>query len=156
MHKILILTLLLQCLSFAGDLPLKKELPYNEQIQLLQSIQEEAIIYGSGKQNVYVFIDPWCRYSKKFIAMITENKTMLSKYKYYLYLYGIPRHHSQNAIAAIFRAEDPLETLLDIMLYDDHSIVSPINADVQKKADAITAVAQKLNVDKRPFLIIEK
>lgn len=155
MYKIFLLTLLLNCFLFADNESMSQKLSYDEQIQLVHSIQNEAIVYGHGQQKVYVFIDPLCRYSRKFITMISENKAMLSKYRYYLYLYGIPRLHSQNAIAAVYTAKDPLETLLEIMIYDDNA-VAPLNQTVQRKIDTITTVAKQLDVNKRPFLIIEK
>ncbi len=155
MYKTLLLTLLLNCFLFADDMNVVEKLSYNEQIQLIHTIEKEAIVYGNGQQKVHVFIDPLCRYSRKFITMISENNAMLSKYRYYLYLYGIPRLHSENTIAAIYTAKEPLETLLEIMIYDDNAI-APIDTNVQRQVDAITDVAKKLHVNKRPFLIIEK
>ena len=152
MYKLFIFTLLLSANLFANDL---KTLQYETSIKSVQSIQQDAIIYGSGERNVYVFIDPWCRYSRKFIAMVTNNHTMLTKYKYHLYLYEIPRLHSQNAIAAVYRAKKPLETLLKIMIEDDKT-TSPLTSKVEAKISAIKTVAQQLKVNKRPFLIIEK
>jgi protein-disulfide isomerase len=152
MYKLFIFALLLSTSLLANDL---KTLQYKTSIKSVQSIQQDAIIYGSGDRNVYVFIDPWCRYSRKFISMVTNNHTMLTKYKYHLYLYGIPRLHSQNAIAAVYRAKRPLKTLLKIMIEDDKT-TSPLTSKVKAKISAIKTVAQQLKVNKRPFLIIEK
>ncbi|MDH4945106.1 hypothetical protein [Sulfurimonas sp. C5] len=155
MYKTILLTLLLNCFLFASDVDLTQKLSYNTQIQLAHAIQKEAIVYGSGQQKVYVFIDPWCRYSRKFITMVSSNKEMLSKYRYYLYLYGIPRLHSQNAIAAVYNAKKPLSTLLNIMLHDDKTVM-PLNTNIQNKINTIANTAKELHVNKRPFLIIEK
>ena len=152
MYKLFIFALLLGTSLLANDL---KTLQYETSIKSVQSIQQDAIIYGSGDRNVYVFIDPWCRYSRKFISMVTNNHTMLTKYKYHLYLYGIPRLHSQNAIAAVYRAKRPLKTLLKIMIEDDKT-TSPLTSKVEAKISAIKTVAQQLKVNKRPFLIIQK
>ena len=152
MYKLFIFTLLLSINLFANDL---KTLQYETSIKSVQSIEKDAIIYGSGDRDVYVFIDPWCRYSRKFISMVSNNHTMLSKYKYHLYLYGIPRLHSQNAIAAVYSAKSPLKTLLKIMIEDDKT-TSPLTSKVKAKISAIKTVAQQLKVNKRPFLIIEK
>lgn len=152
MYKLFIFTLLLGSYVFANDL---KTASYETNIKSVRSIQQDAIVYGSGDKNVYVFIDPWCHYSRKFISMIANNPAMLVKYRYHLYLYGIPRLHSQNAIAAVYEAKEPLKTLLGIMIDDDNT-TAPSTSEVEAKLSAIKAIAQQLNVNKRPFLIIEK
>lgn len=152
MYKLFIFILLLGSYVLADDV---QTLPYETSIRSVQSIQQDAIMYGTGNKDVYVFIDPWCRYSRKFISMVSSNPVMLSKYRYHLYLYGIPRLHSENAIAAVYRAEQPLKTLLNIMI-DDNNITAPLTPTVEAKISAIKAVAQQINVNKRPYLIIEK
>lgn len=152
MYKLFIFTLLFSSCVLANE---SKTLQYETNIKSVQSIQKDAIIYGSGDRDVYVFIDPLCPYSRKFISMISKNPLMLSKYQYHLYLYGIPRLHSQNAIAAVYRAKEPLKTLLNIML-DDDKTTSSLTIRVKEKVSAIKTAAKKLNVNKRPFLIIEK
>lgn len=152
MYKLFIFTLLFCSCLLANDL---KTFQYETSIKSVQSIQQNSIIYGSGNRNIYVFIDPLCRYSRKFISMVSNNPVMLEKYRYHLYLYEIPRLHSQKAIAAVYKAKNPLKTLLDIMLNDENTTV-PLTSDVEAKVSAIKTVAKKLNVNKRPFLIIEK
>lgn len=152
MYKLLILTLLFGSYLLASNI---KVLPYETNIKSVQSILQDEIIYGSGNRNIYVFIDPWCRYSRKFITLVSKNPVMLKKYRYHLYLYGIPRLHSQNAIAAVYRAKDPLTTLLKIMLYDDKTTAT-ITPEVKLRVSEIQTVAKQLHVNKRPFLIIEK
>lgn len=152
MYKLLILTILFGSYLLANDL---KTLQYETDIKLVQSIREDAIIYGSGSHNVYVFIDPWCSYSRKFISMVAKNPLMLDKYRYHIYLYEIPRLHSQNAISAIYREKEHLKTLLSIMI-DDDKITAPLTPKVEAKISAVSTIAKQLNVNKRPFLIIEK
>lgn len=152
MYRLFIFTLLFTSYILADEL---KTVPYETNIKSVRSIQQDAILYGEGNKDVYVFIDPWCQYSRKFISMVTDNPVMLAKYRYHLYLYGIPRLHSQNAIAAVYRAKDPLKRLLKIMIYDDKT-TAPLTPLVQAKISAIKTIAGQLNVNKRPFLIIEK
>lgn len=152
MFKLLLFTILFGIYVFADE---TKSFPYATNIKSVQSIQKDGIIYGSGSRDVYVFIDPWCRYSRKFITLVSKNPKMLTKYRYHLYLYGIPRLHSQNAIAAVYRAKKPLETLLKIMIHDDNT-TKPIISEVRVKVSKIKTVAKKLHVNKRPFLIIKK
>ncbi|MBU0631358.1 hypothetical protein KKA17_01815 [bacterium] len=152
MYKLFIFTLLLGSCVLANEL---KPLPYEANIRSVRSIGQDAIVYGSGDHNVYVFIDPLCQYSRKFISMVSNNPLMLAKYRYHLYLYGIPRLHSQNAIAAVYSAKDPLKTLLSIMI-DDNKTTAPVTPQIEAKVSAIKAIALQLNVNKRPFLILEK
>lgn len=152
MYKLFIFTLLFNSCILAGDL---KTLQYETNIKSVQSIQHDAIMYGSGNREVYVFIDPLCPFSRKFISMVSNNPVMLEKYRYHLYLYAIPRLHSQKTIAAVYRAHKPLETLLKIML-DNDKTTADLTPEVKAKMSDIKTIAQQLNVNKRPFLIIKK
>jgi protein-disulfide isomerase len=143
MAKIIFITILLHLSVYAN------------QLEMLQSIEDKALVYGSGQKKVYLFIDPWCKYSRKFISLVSNNPPMLSKYKYYIYLYAIPRLHSKKAIAAVYQSKDPLKTLLDIMLNDDHQTALLTEA-TKNKIDLISNVAKTLHINKRPFIIIEK
>ena len=69
-----------------------------------------------GKRSLYVFIDPLCPHSRKFITMISKNPKMLSKYQYHLFLYSIPRMKSTDVVSAVYMSENPMETLLQIMV----------------------------------------
>lgn len=134
---------------------LNTKLSYNENINLVHSAEKYGIKYGNGKQNVYVFVDPLCRYSRKFISMISEKPKMLSKYKYNIYLYEIPRLHSKKTISAIYNSEKPLKTLLEVML-DDKNVSAVPSSKTQNTINIISEVAQKLHVTKRPSIIVEK
>jgi protein-disulfide isomerase len=143
MAKIIFITILLHLSVYAN------------QLEMLKSIEDKALVYGSGQKKVYLFIDPWCKYSRKFVSLVSNNPPMLSKYKYYIYLYAIPRLHSKKAIAAVYQSKDPLKTLLDIMLNDDHQTALLTEA-TKNKIDLISNVAKTLHINKRPFIIIEK
>lgn len=143
MAKIIFITILLYLSAYAN------------QLKSLESIEEKAFVYGRGEKKVYLFIDPWCKYSRKFISLVSKNPRMLSKYRYYIYLYGIKRLHSKKAIAAVYQSKDPLTTLLDIMLNDNHQTARVTEA-TKNKIDVISNVAQTLHIHKRPFIIIEQ
>ncbi|MBT8348236.1 MAG: hypothetical protein HKP62_02160, partial [Sulfurovum sp.] len=49
-----------------------QHLSYDVSVSLLQNIHNDAITLGSGKKLVYVFIDPLCPHSRKFITMISK------------------------------------------------------------------------------------
>jgi len=155
MLKLFILLCLLLFSGQANDSKSTSIVPYEKSIVSLKSIEKNAIIYGSGEKTVYVFLDPICPYSRKFLSMISKNEKMLSKYRYCIYLYRIPRLHSTKFVAAIYDSKQPLDTLLDIMLKDS-KISSKTNKKIEEKIDTIEAVAKKLNVNKRPYLIVQK
>ncbi|MCW8837964.1 MAG: hypothetical protein OQJ77_00340 [Thiovulaceae bacterium] len=141
--------------NISANSTIKAQLPYNESINLVSSIQTYGIKYGNGQQNVYVFVDPLCRYSRKFISMISKKPKMLSKYKYIIYLYEIPRLHSKNTIAAIYNSKEPVKVLLEVMLEDKKISIMP-TTKTQTTVDAISKIAQKLHITKRPSIIVEK
>lgn len=140
---------------FANEKKEHKHLPYETTVSLLQSIHSDAIVLGSGAKHVYVFIDPLCPHSRKFMRMVSTNPKMLSKYQYHLFLYTIPRLKSTEAISAVYLSKNPIETLLAMMVegkvqYDKG------NKMTQTKVDRITLVAKEIDVYKRPFIFIMK
>ncbi len=76
-------------------------LSYDATVSLLKSIDNEAIVLGSGAKQLYVFLDPLCMHSRKFIFMVSKNPKMLSKYQYRLFLYSIALLKSKVVVAAI-------------------------------------------------------
>lgn len=132
-----------------------KHLPYDLSVSLLQSLDSDAIILGSGEKIVYVFIDPLCPHSRKFIKMVSKNPIMLSKYRYHLFLYGIPRLKSTDVISAIYLSKNPIETLLKIMV--EQKIFKAKGTTIStKKINQISKVAKEIDVYKRPYLFIMK
>jgi len=130
---------------------------YEKTLSLLKTIDAHAIIMGTGEKDVYVFVDPLCPFSKEFISKITKNDLMLKKYKYHLFLYAIPRLHSQEEIDYIYDAKNQLNVLLDIMLNGKklNYLFTP-KADNIEKVREIEHVAKEMNVHKRPFIIISQ
>ena len=130
---------------------------YEKTFSLLKSIDSSAIIMGSGKKDVYVFVDPLCHFSRKFISKVTKNDLMLKKYKYHIYLYEIPRLHSQEEINYVYNSKNPLNVLLDIMLNDKklNYLFSP-KPHNREKVREIKNIAKQINVNKRPFIIISQ
>ena len=156
MRRTIILTILLMCtVLFSNEHKEHKHLSYDASMTLLQSIHDDAIILGSGKKHVYVFIDPLCPHSRKFIKMVSENPMMLSKYQYHLFLYSIPRMKSTDVVSAIYMSENPLETLLEIMVEEDVHYDKG-NLVTKEKINRITEVAEEMDVYKRPYIFIIK
>ncbi len=132
-----------------------KHLSYDVSLPLLNSIHNDAIVLGSGKKVLYVFIDPLCPHSRKFITMITKNPTMLSKYQYQLFLYSIPRLKSTDVVSAVYMSSNPIETLLQIMIEEKVSYEKG-NEMTKSRVNRIATVAQEIDVYKRPYIFIVK
>jgi len=140
---------------FANEQKEHKHLSYDVSVSLLSSIHNDAIILGSGEKLLYVFIDPLCPHSRKFISMITKNPKMLSKYQYHLFLYSIPRMKSADIVSAVYMSSNPKETLLQIMV-EDKVIYDKGNEMTQARVNRIAKVAQEIDVYKRPYIFIIK
>jgi len=138
---------------FSNEQQAHSHLSYDVSLSLLQTIHNDAILYGYGKKVVYVFVDPLCPHSRKFFTMISENPKMISKYQYRIFLYSIPRMNSADVVSAIYLSKNPVETLLQIMVKD--KIHHEKGSNVSKvKVDRIENVAKEMNVHKRPFIFI--
>lgn len=142
-------------LSLSANMDSKELRSYQNDIKELQLIKKDAIYYGHGERLVHVFLDPLCPYSRKFLQTLTENESMLQKYRYAIYLYSIPRLKSTQSVAAIYESQTPLETLLEIMLQDAR-YKQELSYLSEEKVKTISSVAKKLHVNKRPFLVVEE
>jgi len=156
MIKAIILSLsLIVTVSFANEQNEHQHLSYEASVSLLQTIHNDAIVLGNGGKTVYVFIDPLCPHSRKFITMVSKNPTMLSKYQYHLFLYSIPRMKSTDVVSEIYRSEDPIGTLLEVMV--EEKVHDAKKDEITKsKVDRIATVAKEMNVNKRPYIFIIK
>ena len=156
MIKTIILSIcLMGTVLFANEQKEHKHLSYDVSVSLLSSIHNDAIILGSGEKLLYVFIDPLCPHSRKFISMISKNPKMLSKYQYHLFLYSIPRLKSTDVVSAVYMSSKPIETLLEIMIEEKVSYDKG-NEMTKAKVNRIAKVAQEIDVYKRPYIFIVK
>lgn len=154
MIKTIILSIyLMGTVLFANEQKEHKILSYDVSVSLLQSIHNDALVLGNGGKTVYVFIDPLCPHSRKFITMVSQNPKMLSKYQYHLFLYSIPRMRSTDVVSAVYMSKNPIETLLHIMVEEKVQYAKG-NEMTKAKVDRITAVAQEMDVYKRPYIFI--
>lgn len=140
---------------FANEHKEHKHLPYNLSLSLFQTIHDDAVILGHGKKLIYVFVDPLCPHSRKFITMVSKDPKMLSKYQYRIFLYSIPRMKSTEVVSAVYISENPIETLLEIMV-DEDIYYHDGNKMTKAKVDRIDAVAKEMDVYKRPYIFIIK
>lgn len=107
---------------------------------------------GKGERDVYVFIDPLCRYSRKFMKLSANNDALLQKYRFHLFLYEIPRLHSHKVINAIYASKEPLKRLKEVMLQDKKFT----SEKEDKRVEKIDKAAKKIGVFKRPFIIVSE
>lgn len=156
MIKVIILTFCLICAMLsANEQKEHRHLSYELSVPLLQSVHNDAIILGSGKKIIYVFIDPLCPHSRKFISMVSKNPKMLSKYQYRILLYSIPRMKSTEVVSAIYVSTNHIETLLKIMV-EDKVRYDKGNTMTKARVNRIQTVAEEIDVYKRPYIFIMK
>ncbi|MDQ1264145.1 MAG: hypothetical protein QG559_1146 [Campylobacterota bacterium] len=122
----------------------------------LEAISKYAINFGSGKNSdIYVFIDPLCKYSRELIKKINSNKMLQLTNTYHILLYRLPRLDSQKMMEYILESKDPKETLISIMI--DEEIVDLNNFEAKEKTkeilNGISKVAQTLDMTQRPYMI---
>ena len=154
MYKTIILSLgLMFTLLLSNEHNETKQLSYDQSLSLLQTIHDDAMILGSGKTGVYVFVDPLCPHSRKFITMVSKKPMMLSKYQYHILLYGIPRLKSKDVVSSVYLSPNPVERLLEIMV-EDKVTHDKGNEMTQAKVDRIESVAKEMHVNKRPYIFI--
>lgn len=155
MKHLLFTFIILVTLSFADAS--HSSLPYNEAYPILQKIDDQAIILGEGKQDIYVFIDPLCRNSRKFMQVVLSHEMMLKKYRYHLFMYEIKRLHSQSTIYAIYHQKKKLKHLISVMLEKKKlETKTPPDDKEIKLVNDIAQVAKELGVFKRPYLVISE
>jgi len=141
----------------ADDGKVHTKLPLSESLPLLETIEAYALHMGSGPVKVHVFIDPLCPHSRNFVEMIAESEKMRSRYSYNFYLYTLPRLHSEAMVETIFGSEKPLELLLEVMVQGKEVVtVEHSNDALRHRVKAIEEVAEKLDVYKRPYMIMVK
>ncbi|CAA6817967.1 MAG: Unknown protein [uncultured Sulfurovum sp.] len=132
-----------------------KPLSYDASLKLLEETKSDAIVLGTGAKTLYVFIDPLCKHSRKFVRMVSKNSKMLSKYQYHFFLYALPRLKSTEVISAIYLSENPIKTQLDVMVKNKIFHNKDTNK-IKEKISRINTVAEKIAVSKRPYIFIVK
>jgi len=82
---------------------------------------------------------------------------MRKGYSYYFYLYTLPRMHSEAMVATIYDNDNPVELMLDVMVrHKEVQVKKTAAKPVFQKIKEIAAVAEKLDVYKRPYIIMVK
>jgi protein-disulfide isomerase len=156
MKKTLLTLFIMSTLVWSSSIQGERKHLSNEETQsIFQTIKEDAIVYGSGKKEIYVFVDPLCKHSQKFLQMIAKKPKMTSKYKYHIFLYAIPRLKSDDVISAIYTSPTPIDTLLEVMVEKKVHKESG-NSLSKAKVKRVDSAAKTINVHKRPYIFIKQ
>ena len=159
--KLILLVLFIYSASYANTLVVeRKKLPLSQSLPLLKSIDKHAMHIGRGAVDVYVFIDPHCPRSQEFITLISQNMKMQSIYHYHIFLYELKRFKTKALIEAIYASRDPKNVMIRIMV-DKKIIKKDLLKDKKslktvRKIEAIKSVAGRIDVYKRPYLVLVK
>ncbi len=125
-------------------------------IELLETIRTDAIVLGNGKIEVHTFIDPLCKMSQRYLALLYKrNYEMFSQYTIYLYMHEIKSKKSKKHILTIMNAKSSERMLNTIMLEKDMTqLTSRYSGKSRRTFEEIANVAKKIGVYKRPYIMI--
>ncbi len=125
--------------------------------ELLETIKTDAIVLGTGEIEVHTFIDPLCKMSQRYLALLYKrNYEVFSKYTIYLYMYEIKSKKSKKHILSIMDATSSERMLTSIMLTKDMSQLKyRYSGKNLRTLDKIANVAEKIGVNKRPYIMIK-
>ncbi len=123
---------------------------------LVDSISQHAIRIGTGPNKVYTFVDPLCSKSQLFIDLINTRKDLQTKNSYYIFLYRLPKFNSESYIHYIYQSPHRLESLNDIMIYQDYDLLKSfkVNKKTLDLTNEIARIAKELKMKRRPYLLI--
>ncbi|QOY51172.1 hypothetical protein [Candidatus Sulfurimonas baltica] len=126
-------------------------------LSFLDSISKYEINIGSGSDSdIYVFVDPLCSLSQKYITKIYEDKSLQLQNTYHIFLLELTRFESIEFIQYIYQSENPKSTLLEIML-NNNTFIDFDEFEANEKTlqiiDDISKFAKSLNIKLRPYLI---
>jgi hypothetical protein len=143
---------LLLMLSVVLSFSLNAEEP-GETRELFASIKPLAMKIGSGKREIYAFVDPVCPRSRQFIAAVFESEKLQSQNSYYVFLYPQAKFHSEALVETIYESPDPLAMMKKVMTegYIPDCTEQSIH---QQKIETIAVFGRGLKMQRRPYLII--
>ncbi|WP_372998379.1 hypothetical protein [Sulfurimonas sp.] len=123
-------------------------------LEVLEVLKEHAIVFGSGKDEIHTFIDPYCELSQRYISFMFKKKDrMFKKYKLYFYLLELKGKDSSQMISTILLSDNKEDLLKSVMVNHD-GVEEDGEADASEIIDVISDAAKKIGVFKRPYIII--
>jgi len=120
----------------------------------LLNLEEDAVVFGQGPNQVYAFVDPMCSKSKDYIALISTQKKLLKQNTYYVFLHRLEKFKSDKVINYIYEVNNPKEALLEVMVDDKELTSEHLLNTVKAKRHRIDTVADSTGMTRRPYLLI--
>jgi len=120
---------------------------------ILDSISQHAIRIGDGRvSREYVFIDPMCKHSKKYIKVIMEDESLQKENSYYIFLYRLEKFDSDELIQYMYQSENKKLALKEVMVAEKEVDLFDLepSENTLKIIDEIAVVGKTLKVDHRP------
>ena len=159
MMKFIFLILFLSVHLIALDkLNIPSEQPDPKAQKLLESISKYAIKIGHGDYYTsYVFVDPMCPFSRRYMKQLLNNKVCKNYTTYYIFLYKLPTKDSAKLINYIYQSDHKLQVLKSIMV--NENIIKIRDEQLKEHAknsiivEEIATVAEKLHINIRPYII---
>lgn len=123
---------------------------------MLESISKYAIRMGTGDEKViYMFVDPMCKYSNRFITKISENEIVQQTNTYYIFLYRLQKFDSQKLIQFIYQSDEPESAVIDVMVDQDIIDLDDFVASDETitAIQEIAKVAKEFDMTLRPYIV---
>lgn len=132
-------------------------------IPTLEKSEDMAITVGKGENKMYVFVDPYCKYSKQFIKKITQDKSLKDSYTYKIFLLKLDKLDSTNAIEYIYSANNKLNALLEVVndgiegkctKKKKYSFNRQNLGKVKHMISKLKQLDERLDIYKRPYIVV--
>ncbi len=126
--------------------------------ELLDQIEDQAIVIGEGDNRVYAFIDPMCPNSVNYFNVIYNGDHLRRLNTYYIFLYRMQKYKSDRLIEYIYDAAD-IKAMMKMVMIDgfkpklDYFAASK-EAQLRKKT--ISDIADQFGAKRRPYILLYK
>jgi len=129
---------------------------YENSYSLASSLSDKAIVIGHGPEKAYVFVDPLCPKSRKFLKMISEREDLQAAQSYYIFLYRLEQFKSEKTIQYIYQADNPKLALEEVMIKNRKINLDNFKVTVQTQMliDSIALTARQMEMIKRPYSLV--
>lgn len=124
--------------------------------QELKELEPDAIVFGTGANRVYAFVDPMCSVSQHYLELINSNELFLKTNTYYIFLYRLEKFDSDELIDSIYMADNRKEALIKSMLLGQKVELQFASLEVEQLRDRIRTVAHKTQMKQRPYILMYK
>lgn len=124
--------------------------------QELKELERDAIVFGTGANHVYAFLDPMCSVSQNYLELIKSNELFLKMNTYYIFLHRLEKFDSDELIDSIYMADNRKEALIKNMIHGQKIEFQFASLEVEQLRDRIRTVAHKTQMKQRPYILMYK